>query len=126
MRKLSYNRRARRLEPLSTAIILKALDGLSTRATVTAHNIANANSPGYRPLKVSFEEALQASASSGSRAVAAVAPRISPTVTEDGRFDLRLDLELATMTSTSGRYGTLVELLNRQLQLNALAVSGNR
>jgi flagellar basal-body rod protein FlgB len=114
------------LEPLSTEVILKALDGLSARATVTAQNVANANSPGYRPLKVSFEAALREAAAAGNQAVHAVLPQIVPALTDDGRSDLRLDLELATMSSTAGRYGSLVEILNRQLQIGALAVSGSR
>lgn len=107
------------MEPISTNIILKALDGLSARATVTAQNIANANSPGYRPLKVSFEEALRKAASAGVEAIQGVEPRISAA----SDSDLRIDLELATATSTSGRYQTLVELLNRQLQIDSVALS---
>lgn len=107
------------MEPISTNIILKALDGLSARATVTAQNIANANSPGYRPLKVSFEDALRKAATSGVQAIRGVEPRISSA----NESDLRIDLELATATSTSGRYQTLAELLNRQLQIDAVALS---
>lgn len=119
MPKSSFNEGEQAVEPISTNIILKALDGLSARATVTAQNIANANSPGYRPLKVSFEEALRRAATSGVEAIRAVEPRISAA----GDSDLRLDLELATATSTSGRYQTLAELLSRQLQIDAVALS---
>lgn len=119
MAKSSFNEGEQAVEPISTNIILKALDGLSARATVTAQNIANANSPGYRPLKVSFEEALRRAATSGVEAIRAVEPRISAA----GDSDLRLDLELATATSTSGRYQTLAELLSRQLQIDAVALS---
>jgi flagellar basal-body rod protein FlgB len=114
------------MEPISTAVILKALDGLSIRAAATAQNIANANSPGYKPIKVTFEEALRAAAPSGAVAITAVQPQMVAAFDQEGRSALRIDLELATATATAGRYGTLIELLNRQLQMDALAVSGNR
>ena len=114
------------MDGLSTQIILKALDALSMRATVTAQNIANANSPGYRPLKVTFEEALREAAKVDSQAIRSVSPQPMFAVDDQGGTELRLDLELATAASTAGRYGTLVQLLNRQLQMQALAVSGGR
>lgn len=114
------------MESVSASLILKMLDGLSMRATVTAHNIANANTPEYRPMKVTFEEALLNAARHGKEAIQAVEPRAMPAVDEFGGTALRLDLELATASATAGRYGTLVEVLNRQLQIQALALSGTR
>lgn len=114
------------MEPVSSALILKALDSLAIRATVTAQNIANANTPGYRSMKVSFEEALQAAAPRGVDAVRAVRADILPAIDEVGNGDLRLDLEIATASSTAGRYGALVEILNRQLQIDALALASIR
>lgn len=114
------------MEPVSSTLILKALDSLSMRATVTAQNIANANSPNYRPMRVTFEEALRSAAPQGVDAIRAVQPQILPILGEEGNGELRLDLELATASSTAGRYTTLVEILNRQLQMNALALSGVR
>lgn len=114
------------MEPVSTALILKSLDALSMRATVTAHNIANANSPGFRPMKVTFEDALRRAAETGVSAISAVEPRTVAAIDEEGRSELRLDLELATATSTAGRYGTLADILNRQMQIQALAMRGER
>ena len=39
---------------------------------------------------------------------------------------VHLDLELATAQATTGRYGALTDLLNRQLQMEALAITGER
>ena len=116
------------MSAITEAVLMKALDGLSLRASVTAQNIANANSPGYRPLAVTFEEALRNAARQGPGQVASVEPRVVPAfdAAASGRPDLRLDLELATASATAGRYATLADLLNRQLQLRALAVSGTR
>lgn len=114
------------MDPLTAVVLTKSLDGLAMRAEATAHNIANANSPGYRPVRVSFEEALAEAAAKGPEAVAAMTFSIE----EDPAFlpgdAVRLDMEMINASSTAGRYAALVELLNRHSQITALAVSGGR
>jgi flagellar basal-body rod protein FlgB len=110
------------MESVSAAVILKAMEGLSTRIAATAENIANANTANYRPLRVSFEDALAAAARTDEAAVDAVKPSITQEPLAAG--GLRLDLELATDSSTAGRYSALIELLNRQLQLQGVAITG--
>lgn len=107
---------------LSAITALKALDGLTRRSVVTAENIANAGTPGFAPLRVSFEKALAAAAASGDpEAVRAV----EPSVNANPGADLRVDLEMATASSTQLRYAGLIEMLNRQFQLQALAIKGS-
>jgi flagellar basal-body rod protein FlgB len=110
------------MDSLSAALVIKALDGLAARSIATAQNVANANTRGYRPVRVSFETALAQAAQRGPGAVQAVAPRFESAAAGEA---LRLDLEMAVASSTSGRYGALVELLSRQLQLRAIAVKGS-
>lgn len=107
-------------------LALKALDGLSMRSIVTAQNIANGGTPGYRPLRVSFEDALTAAASQGSQAIMAVAPQVSQASLGLGQDQMRLDMELATASGTAGRYAALIEVLNRHMQLDMVAVTGGR
>jgi len=114
------------ISAVSSALLLKAMDGLQQRAQVMAQNIANANSPGYRPLAVTFEDVLRAAAEKNPGSIAQVFPRIVPADASLGRWPVRLDLELATASVTAGRYAALSELLNRRLQLEALAVAGTR
>lgn len=113
------------MDPVSAVTLLKALDGLARRAEVTANNIANANSPGFRPSTVRFEEALAAAARSGVDAVKRVAPETTYTSDPAEAAGVRLDLQLIQASTTAGRYGALAEVLNRQLQLVELAVTGN-
>jgi flagellar basal-body rod protein FlgB len=108
---------------VTSILIVKALDGLSARASATAENIANANSPGFRPLRVSFEQALAAAAPGGEGAIRAVAPHIAGAPPGE---HVRLDLELATASSTALRYSALTELLGRELQIEALGITGER
>jgi flagellar basal-body rod protein FlgB len=111
------------VESISAAMLLKALDGLSLRASATAENIANSGTPGYRPAHVEFEQML-ASASHGSKeSVEAVRPAI--TRGPDGE-PLRLDMELAAASTTAMRYSALIELLGRQIHIQSLSVQGNR
>lgn len=115
------------MDPITPALLLKAMDGLSMRAQVTAQNIANANSPRYRPLTVSFEDALaKAGASGDTRSVALVQPKVATAMDQDGPLPLRIDLELATAAQTSARFTALAELLNRRLQIEALVTTGTR
>lgn len=107
---------------VSALLIMKALDGLTARSEAIAHNIANAQSPGFAPVRVRFEDALAASAKSGRRAIASVNPQI----VADAPGSLRLDLETADASATAGRYAALVDILNREFQVRALATSGGR
>ncbi|HEY5723967.1 MAG TPA: hypothetical protein VIT45_16780 [Allosphingosinicella sp.] len=111
------------MDAISTTMILKALDGLSARSAATAENIANAGSPNYRPVRVAFEELMAAAAPGGADAVRSVRPRLEQLAGTEG---VRLDLELATASSTAMRYSALIELLGRQIQLHALSITGNR
>jgi flagellar basal-body rod protein FlgB len=113
------------VDPISSALIEKALDGLSQRYTFTAQNIANANTPNYRPVRVSFEEGLRQAAAGGERAIDAVRPQtfVDPRPAGDG---VRLDLELATASQTAMRYRALLDLLGQQLRLERTILTGGR
>jgi flagellar basal-body rod protein FlgB len=109
---------------ITSTLLIKALDGLSARQAATAENIANANSPGFRPLRVSFEAALAAAARRGGEgAVRAVEARTQSAAMAE---PVRVDLELATASATAGRYSAITELLNRQMQIEAIAITGGR
>jgi flagellar basal-body rod protein FlgB len=110
----------------STAVLMiKALDCLSARSIATAENIANAGTPNYRPLRVSFEQALVDASAKGDAAVAAVTPSVERAPADAPGEGLRLDLEMGTAAATSGRYGALIDILNRELQMQSLVITGN-
>jgi flagellar basal-body rod protein FlgB len=114
------------MNPITAAILMKSLDGLAMRAMANSQNIASAGTPGYRPVRVTFEAALAEAEKAGPAAVAAVRPELIPDASFQPGDALRLDLEMAEAASTAGRYGALVELLNRHAQISSLAVSGGR
>jgi flagellar basal-body rod protein FlgB len=114
------------MDEISFALISKALDGLNLRYLYTAQNIANANSPDYRPVRVSFEESLRAAAVRGAPAIERVEPRILTEASLEGETALRLDLELATASQTASRYRALMEILGRQMALHRSVVTAGR
>lgn len=114
------------MEPITALLITKALDGLSTRASVIAQNIANVNSQNYSPKKVSFEDELRAAAKNGMQALTQVHPEISTVHSKLTSNDIRLDMEMANASQTAMRYAALVDVLGRQMQLTRLAIRGGQ
>jgi flagellar basal-body rod protein FlgB len=116
---------------LVSSIVSKALDGLFVRQAATANNIANANSEGFAPSRVSFEDALRDAVASrpgddstrvASR-IASVVPAITA-VPPELSGGIKLDQEIATASETSTRYALLTGMLDRTLQMQMLAVKG--
>ncbi len=112
------------MDPLSAAIVTKALDALSLRMSATAANIANASSTSFRPQRVRFEDSLREAARHGADAVHAMQPELA--IDPSGRLgdEPRLDLELASASDTALRYNALVNLLGREMEIARLGVRG--
>ena len=111
------------MDEISAAIMKKALDGLNLRYEFLAQNIANANTPDYQPMAVTFEEALRTAAGHGVDAIAQVKPQAEPVLNAGGPSELRLDLELADASQTAMRYRALLDVLGRQMALHRAVVS---
>ncbi len=109
-----------------SALISKALDGLTLRSMASAQNIANANSPNYRPLRVSFEAELQQAALRGGDEIKAVDIRMAREEPLNGTGGQRIDLELATASETALRYSALIDVLGREIQLQRTLVRGGQ
>jgi len=111
------------MDALSAVLITKALDGLAMRASAISQNIANASTPSYAPIRVSFEQELRGALPKGADAVRLVQPEF---VRMPGDAALRLDLEMASASETTLRYSALVDVLSRQMQISRLAVTGGQ
>lgn len=114
------------MDAISSVIINKALDGLTLRAEVTAQNIASASSRDFRPMQVSFEQRLKAAAAQGPDAVRNLTLEITRAAPSALGDEPRLDLELATASETAMRYGALVDMLGRQMQIARTAIRGGQ
>ena len=118
--------------PVIQAIVSKALDGLHLRQLTTAHNVANAGSPGFVPMRVGFEAQLQrmVAATAGlepeqrAAELSALQPSIAASPDPSER-SVKIDQEIAIASETSARYAMLIGMLNRSLQLQQLAIRGS-
>lgn len=111
------------MEEISAAILKKSLDGLAMRYAFTAQNVANANSPGYQPVRVVFEDALRSAANIGPQAVSNVKVQTLTLATTTEQSDMRLDLELADASQTSLRYRAMLDILGREMSLKRAIIS---
>jgi flagellar basal-body rod protein FlgB len=116
------------IDPVTLALVKSALDAGELRQVAHANNIANANTPGYRPFKVLFEERLEgvrnalADGSPGELSVADIpAARM---VVDEGAPAPSLDSEVAATSENALHYQALTDALRQQYALLNLALSG--
>jgi flagellar basal-body rod protein FlgB len=108
----------------SEILALKALDGLYLRNIAIAENIANSGSASFQPKSVDFETELRRAGAEGLRAIQDYRPEIRAQGPSLAGSEVRLDLEMANASATALRYAALTDILNRQMQINRLAVKG--
>lgn len=106
-----------------------AMDVNMLRQAVTAHNIANANSPGFQPSTVDFDTAMArlredladtASVSDGTRRAGAL-PAASLLEAQPGQVSL--DQEIVRMNQIAVHYQALARGLSRYFSLMSLAAT---
>lgn len=101
------------LAGITGSVVEYALDGLSLRHTAIAANIANANSVGYRPVRVSFESQLAGLLAQSGAASAATAASLPPP-------QLSADLPVSEPMRRSALENEIVQLNRNVLQYEAL------
>jgi len=134
-------------DDLTTAVLTQAMAGYSARNTAIANNIANADTPGYKRVDVTFESALadavgadrerlkmdvgsSISAIDGSdvtRQVDEVAPNVMSTDTTTMRVDgsnVDPDDEMARLSANQLASSTVVSLLDKRFQQFRTAITG--
>jgi flagellar basal-body rod protein FlgB len=115
----------------TTALLSLALDAAVLRQQAAAHNLANANTPGFRPVRVRFEEHLARLAGEPGQ-VAPLNPAelagLGPTLetAPAGTPAPAADAELASLSETVVHHQALLKALNRHFSLLAVAVSDGR
>ena len=134
-------------DDLTTSVLTQAMAGYSARNTAIANNIANADTPGYKRVDVSFESALAdavdadrerlrmdvGSSISGidgfelTRRVDEVAPNVMSTDTTTMRVDgsnVDPDDEMARLSANQLASSTVVSLLDKRFQQFRTAITG--
>jgi flagellar basal-body rod protein FlgB len=98
----------------------RAISGAARRQTALASNIANANTPNYKPRDVDFHSALQAAFASGRRDTVASAGFTETTQTDVMRPDgsgVDVDVESAKMAQNGLEYQALVQVARGRIDI---------
>ncbi len=113
-------------EAVTSAIMRVALDGAALRHQAIAANIANAATPGYQPLKVSFESQLANARQrlGGGEALQTVLADLSPSVEPvDGEGRPALDLQVADMAQNVVQYQALLKGWSKRMSILSAAIN---
>lgn len=106
-------------------VIEYALDALELRSQVTANNVANAEVPGFRASRVSFEDQLQR-AIDGNRIERVAGPDVHGTggVADPTGNNVNLEEEVVEMMKTNLLQQSMVEAFNFKTGLLRSAIRG--
>jgi flagellar basal-body rod protein FlgB len=122
------------IEAVTTAALSAALETAGRRQAAVAANIANASTPGYVPLQLSFDahlaEARSVLREKGALDLAAVETlRAQPQPVFDAAGQpaaVQLDAQMSELARNAVEYQVLVQGLSRHLGLLALAAADGR
>jgi len=90
-------------DPVS-AVLASALDGLATRQSVIADNIANVDTPGFRATSVDFESSLAAALQQGRMPIDGVDPVSRPTNAPVGADGNNVDLRQESLSAVQSQF----------------------
>jgi flagellar basal-body rod protein FlgB len=110
---------------IQRAVLVRALDALHQRQLALAQNVASIGLAEPQMLRVNFEQALAAAAGSGSARQVASSPIRVERDAESSRAP-RLDLEVSKAQENAARYGAVLAIIDRQLQLQHMALNDGR
>ena len=132
-------------DDLTTEVLAASMRGLEARNTAIANNIANADTPGYKRVDVSFESALADAVQSdrsrtsqsssmpdlwngdAANAVDDVAPAVQSVDTTTMRVDgsnVDPDDEMAQLSANQLAHQTVVSLLDKRFAQFRTAITG--
>jgi flagellar basal-body rod protein FlgB len=117
--------------PVTMALVAKALDAASLRHQAIANNIANANSVGYQSVRVNFEEQLsfarQALSSGGSLSAADVSSVHAFVEAEpapsSGTPSVMIDMEMVKLAQNTLHYQALIKALGQHASILSTAIN---
>ena len=119
---------------VTSQLVKVALNASLLRQEVIANNIANANTPGFQPQRVNFEnlllnieyerdplmdEMLKAQLDDVNQVI-----KDGGVIEQSGQSKVELDMEMVEMTENVIRYRALLEGLNKRGDLIKMAISG--
>ncbi|HYD79886.1 MAG TPA: flagellar basal body rod protein FlgB [Paucimonas sp.] len=119
-------------EAVTVDLVRLALDAASMRQQAIANNIANANTPGYMPARVSFESQLDAvrrTLRDNGRLSADMLSGLRPVVEREqaaGSQGVAIDMEAVKMSENATHYQALLKALNKHFSIMGTAVNNGK
>lgn len=109
----------------TVGLLNTALDAAAMRQQAIAHNIANAGTPGYQRLGVTFESRFAALQDGAQIAAMARSAGFLPTLEAVGNPGdaVALDQEMAALSQTTLHQQALLKALNKQINLLSVAIN---
>lgn len=112
----------------TVALLSLALDATTMRQQAIAQNIANANTPGYQRIGVSFEDRIETLAQAVRQGQA---PSLASLASYQPQFEpagaageaVALDTEMASLSENTLRHQALLKALNKHLALIGTAIN---
>jgi flagellar basal-body rod protein FlgB len=98
----------------------RAIEGAAQRQTALASNLANANTPNFKPRDVDFHSALRAAFASGNRDSVATAGFAQTTQSDAMRQDgngIDIDVESAKMAENGLEYQALIQVARGRIDI---------
>ena len=124
------------IESVTVHAVGLALDAAMLRHQAIAANIANAETPGYQPVRVSFEEQLGAAREALRDPLAADASSLSgiePAVVRDntpsptgGTASVAIDEDVAKLSANTVHYQALLRALGKQFAILGMAANDGK
>jgi flagellar basal-body rod protein FlgB len=106
----------------------RAMAGAAARQTALSSNIANANTPGFKPTDVDFHSALQAAFGSDDPSKAVASAGYSQTTQTDvmrpDGSGVDVDVESAKMAQNGLEYQTLIQVARGRIDILQSAIGG--
>lgn len=108
-------------------VLGRLLDVADLRHRVIAQNVANVNTPGYRRLRVDFEDAFEKALKRPDGQMLQVEPKV---VEAEGSLQPRvdgnnvdIDLEMAQLVKNTLLYQTIAQILAHQIGVTRTAIT---
>ena len=118
------------IDDSTVGMLSLALDAATMRQQAIAQNIANANTPGYQRLAVSFEarlaEARQSAGDGRAPSLGELAHYRPQFITAPGSAagdPVQLDIEVAGLSENTLQHQALLKALNRHMDLLSVAIN---
>ncbi len=110
-------------------LLLRLMSASSKRAEVTANNLANQNTPGFKRQTVDFEDQLLAEIRRGGSNLESVQPSVNEDKTSPARADgnnVSMELEMSTMNQNRLMYETYAAVLAGRMEMIRTSIQESR